>query len=103
MAIRRIRNRVVREVFASAMRLFRDTLLDSPNPAVLREWAARLASGPTLALGAIKLGMRRALHSTYRDALHWEATMLSLVAQTEDAAEGLRAFFEKRKPQFKGS
>lgn len=67
-----------------------------------REWAERLAAGPTLSIGAIKLGMRRALHGTFRDALHWEAMMLSLIAQTEDAAEGLTAFFQKRKPQFKG-
>ena len=67
-----------------------------------REWAARLASGPTLSIGAMKLGMRRGLHSTLRDTLHWEAMMLSLVAQTEDAGEGLMAFFQKRKPEFKG-
>jgi 2-(1,2-epoxy-1,2-dihydrophenyl)acetyl-CoA isomerase len=67
-----------------------------------REWAARLAAGPTLSIGAMKLGMRRALHSTFRDALHWEAMMLSLIAQTEDAAEGLMAFFQKRPPEFKG-
>ncbi len=66
------------------------------------EWAANLASGATLAIGAIKLGMQRALHSTYRDTLHWEAMMLALIAQSEDAAEGLMAFFEKRKPNFKG-
>lgn len=66
------------------------------------EWAARLAAGPTLAIGAIKLGMQRALHGTFRDALHWEAMMISLIAQTEDAAEGLMAFFQKRKPEFKG-
>ena len=76
-----------------------------PNDALMqtaREWAARLAAGPTVSIGAIKLGMRRALHGTFRDALHWEAMMLSLIAQTEDAAEGLTAFFEKRKPEFKG-
>jgi len=74
-----------------------DELLDTA-----REWAARLASGPTLSIGAIKLGMQRALHTTFRDALHWEAMMLSLIAQTDDAAEGLTAFFQKRKPEFKG-
>jgi 2-(1,2-epoxy-1,2-dihydrophenyl)acetyl-CoA isomerase len=74
-----------------------ETLMDTA-----REWTARLAAGPTLSIGAMKLGMRRALHSTFRDALHWEAMMLSLVAQTEDASEGLMAFFQKRKPEFKG-
>jgi len=74
-----------------------DALLDTA-----REWAGRLAAGPTLAIGAIKLGMARGLHSTLRDTLHWEAMMISLVAQTEDAAEGLTAFFQKRKPEFKG-
>jgi 2-(1,2-epoxy-1,2-dihydrophenyl)acetyl-CoA isomerase len=67
-----------------------------------REWAERLASGPTLSIGAMKLGMRRGLHSSFRDTLHWEAMMLSLIAQTGDAAEGLMAFFQKRKPDFKG-
>jgi 2-(1,2-epoxy-1,2-dihydrophenyl)acetyl-CoA isomerase len=67
-----------------------------------REWAERLAAGPALSIGAIKLGMRRALHGTFRDALHWEAMMISLIAQTEDAAEGLMAFFQKREPRFKG-
>lgn len=67
-----------------------------------REWAERLAAGPTVSIGAIKLGMRRALHGTFRDALHWEAMMISLIAQTGDAAEGLTAFFQKRKPEFRG-
>jgi 2-(1,2-epoxy-1,2-dihydrophenyl)acetyl-CoA isomerase len=66
------------------------------------EWAARLAAGPTLSIGAMKLGMRRAQQGSLRDALHWEAMMLSLIAQTEDAAEGLMAFFQKRKPEFRG-
>jgi 2-(1,2-epoxy-1,2-dihydrophenyl)acetyl-CoA isomerase len=70
--------------------------------ATARSWAARLAAGPTLSIGAMKLGMRRGLHGTFRDALHAEAAMLSLIAQTEDAAEGLMAFFQKRKPEFRG-
>jgi 2-(1,2-epoxy-1,2-dihydrophenyl)acetyl-CoA isomerase len=67
-----------------------------------RQWAERLAAGPTLAIGAIKLALRRNLHGSFRDALHWEAMMQPLIAQTEDAAEGLMAFFQKRKPEFKG-
>jgi len=78
------------------------TVPDAALMDTAREWAARLTAGPTLALGAIKLGMRRGLHGTFRDALHWEAMMQSLVAQTDDAAEGLMAFFQKRKPEFKG-
>jgi 2-(1,2-epoxy-1,2-dihydrophenyl)acetyl-CoA isomerase len=74
-----------------------DALMDTA-----REWAKRLAAGPTLSIGAIKLGMERSLHGTLRDALNWEAMMISLVAQTDDAAEGLMAFFQKRKPEFKG-
>jgi 2-(1,2-epoxy-1,2-dihydrophenyl)acetyl-CoA isomerase len=66
------------------------------------QWAARLARGPSVAIGAIKLGLRRALHGTYRDTLHWEAMMISLIAQTEDAAEGVMAFVEKREARYKG-
>jgi 2-(1,2-epoxy-1,2-dihydrophenyl)acetyl-CoA isomerase len=66
------------------------------------QWAARLAAGPTLAIGASKLGMHRALHGTFRDTLHWEAMMISLIAQTGDAGEGLAAFYQKRKPKFEG-
>jgi len=74
-----------------------DKLLDTAH-----EWAARLAAGPTLSIGAMKLAMRRGLHGTFRDALQSEATLISLIAQTEDAAEGLMAFFEKRKPVYNG-
>ena len=74
-----------------------DELMDTA-----RKRTARLAAGPALSIGAIKLGMWRSLHTTFRDSLHWEAMMLSLIAQTEDAAEGLTAFFQKREPKFKG-
>jgi 2-(1,2-epoxy-1,2-dihydrophenyl)acetyl-CoA isomerase len=87
---------------AAAIGLVNRAVPDDELMDAAREWAGRLAAGPTLSIGAIKLGMRRALHGTFRDALHWEAMMISLIAQTEDAAEGLTAFFQKRKPEFKG-
>ena len=75
---------------------------DDQLPEAAGEWAARLADGPSLAIGAIKVGLRRALHGTLRDTLYWEAMMLPLIVQTADASEGLMAFFQKRDPDFKG-
>lgn len=66
------------------------------------EWAHRLARGPRLAIGVNKFGIRSALEGTLEDALNREAMMLSMIAQTEDAAEGLMAFLQKRDPDFKG-
>jgi 2-(1,2-epoxy-1,2-dihydrophenyl)acetyl-CoA isomerase len=87
---------------AAAIGLINRAVPDDELMNTAREWAQRLADGPTLSLGAIKLGMRRALHTTFRDAMHWEAMMISLIAQTRDAGEGLAAFFQKRKPDFRG-
>jgi 2-(1,2-epoxy-1,2-dihydrophenyl)acetyl-CoA isomerase len=87
---------------AAAIGLVNRAVPDDELMTTAREWAERLASGPTLSIGAIKLGMRQALHTTFRDAMHWEAMMISLIAQTRDAGEGLAAFFQKRKPDFRG-
>jgi len=87
---------------AAAMGLINKVVPDADLMPTARQWATRLAAGPTLAIGAIKLGMQRGLHASFRDALHWEAMMLSLIAQTEDAMEGISAFFQKQKPQFRG-
>jgi 2-(1,2-epoxy-1,2-dihydrophenyl)acetyl-CoA isomerase len=74
-----------------------DELLD-----VSQEWAERLAAGPTLAIGAMKQLIHRSQQGTLSDALQRETNLLSLVSQTEDAAEWVMAFFQKRAPQFKG-
>ncbi len=64
--------------------------------------ARQLAAGPTKAFGE----MRR-LFSTVEDQplaaqLELEAQALSRISGTADAREGLTAFVEKRKPQFRG-
>jgi 2-(1,2-epoxy-1,2-dihydrophenyl)acetyl-CoA isomerase len=87
---------------AAALGLVNRAVPDDELLETAHQWAARLASGPTLSIGAIKLGMRQGLHTTFRDTMHWEAMMISLIAQTRDAGEGLAAFFQKRKPDFKG-
>lgn len=60
-----------------------------------------LKNGPV----AVRLALQsiyRALDSGIEDALAFEACLFGLLAATEDMREGLRAFLEKRKAEFKG-
>jgi 2-(1,2-epoxy-1,2-dihydrophenyl)acetyl-CoA isomerase len=67
-----------------------------------RAWGDRLARGPTFALGLSKRLLERAYESSLETALEEEALAQSLVARSEDVQEGMRAFAERRKPEFKG-
>src|SRR5439155_1279629 len=67
-----------------------------------RGWGRRLARGPTLALGMSKLLLQRAYESGLETCLEEEALAQTLVAESEDMREGVRAFAEKRKPEFRG-
>ena len=67
-----------------------------------RAWAAEFSAGPTRAYGLTKKAMRfGATHELY-DTLNYEAELQDQVALTEDVVEGITAFTEKRKPDFKG-
>src|SRR5207249_1030121 len=62
--------------------------------AATREWAERLASGPTKALAADKWLLNRSLDSDRRTAFDEEAWAQELVQGTADSQEGMRAFAE---------
>jgi 2-(1,2-epoxy-1,2-dihydrophenyl)acetyl-CoA isomerase len=70
--------------------------------AAAREWAEKLAQGPTFAIGMSKRLLNRSLESSLETALEEEALVQSLVTQSEDTHEGMTAFMERRTPQFKG-
>ncbi|MEA2625223.1 MAG: 2-(1,2-epoxy,2-dihydrophenyl)acetyl-CoA isomerase [Candidatus Binatota bacterium] len=70
--------------------------------ATVRGIAERIACGPTFALGLSKRLLNRSLDSDLESALAEEAFAQSLVVQSEDAKEGMKAFAEKRSPAFKG-
>ena len=70
--------------------------------ATAEAYARRLASGPTLAYGAIKRTILSARSESFETQLEHEAQALAQLAATEDAREGLSAFAARRKPEFKG-
>jgi 2-(1,2-epoxy-1,2-dihydrophenyl)acetyl-CoA isomerase len=67
-----------------------------------RKMAAHLASMPTRAYGMIKHALNASQTSDLATQLELEAALQSQADQTEDFKEGVKAFLEKRPPQFKG-
>jgi 2-(1,2-epoxy-1,2-dihydrophenyl)acetyl-CoA isomerase len=70
--------------------------------ATAREWATRLAQGPTFAIGLSKRLLNRSLQADMDTLFAEEAFTQALTANSEDMREGIRSFMEKRPPAFKG-
>ena len=67
-----------------------------------REWAERLASGPTKTLGFAKRLLNRSLDVDRATAFEEEALYVEMVTGTVDSTEGVASFVERRPPEFKG-
>ncbi|MGW7385948.1 enoyl-CoA hydratase/isomerase family protein [Streptomyces sp. NPDC054794] len=67
-----------------------------------REWATRLAAGPTRALALTKQLVNASLDGDRASAFAAEAAAQEINMTTEDAREGLRAFVERREAEFRG-
>jgi enoyl-CoA hydratase/carnithine racemase len=66
------------------------------------EYVARLAKGATLAIGNIKVATRLGADLPLEGALALEREAVWRLFMSEDAAEGLAAFSEKRAPSWRG-
>jgi enoyl-CoA hydratase/carnithine racemase len=66
------------------------------------EIATRIAALPPLAVAAIKKTVLLGADLPLEAALRLEGQSFQMLFATEDRTEGMRAFLEKRKPQFKG-
>jgi enoyl-CoA hydratase/carnithine racemase len=66
------------------------------------EYATKIAAGPSVALGHAKLAVTQGYGATLDVGLAIEREAISRVFVSQDANEGIKAFGEKRKAEFKG-
>jgi enoyl-CoA hydratase len=66
------------------------------------DWARRLASKSPVLMRLGHDAMYRQQDMAFDDALEFLRSQLSLTFSTEDIQEGVKAFFEKRDPEWKG-
>lgn len=67
-----------------------------------KEIANKIVEKSPLAVKIAKRALNASMNMPLREGLKYEASLFALLFSSEDAKEGMRAFLEKRKPEFKG-
>ncbi|MGH3345444.1 MAG: enoyl-CoA hydratase-related protein [Nocardioides sp.] len=87
---------------AHAAGLIATVVADEDFEAEVARVVRRLAAGPPLAFAATKKAVNAAALGELEAALEREKSSQTVLLGTADAAEGMRAFAEKRRPEFRG-
>jgi len=95
-------NRKLSAAEAKEWGLVSEVVSDQELPARAAELAARYAAGPTRGIAMTRRLLDRALSASLEEQLEWEAQLQAVATRTEDFAEGVAAFREKRPPRFSG-
>ena len=87
---------------AKELGLVNDVFIPNELRDRVRALAARIAEKSPIALRMAKEAVKTASRTTLREGLSRETDLFCLTFGSEDKEEGVRAFLEKRKPDFKG-
>jgi len=88
---------------AERLGLVNEVVADGETLSRALDVARSISRQPKEAVAAIKRGVRASLHSSREDSVRLTLEMSDHVFKTEDCAEGIGAFFEKREPRFAGA
>lgn len=87
---------------AEAMNMIYKVVADENFDEEVAKFSSKLASMPTRGLGLTKKAINQSLFNSLEQQLELEEKLQTEAGQTYDFNEGVAAFLEKRKPEFKG-
>lgn len=87
---------------AERLNLINRAVADGELDGLVEDAARRLATGPFVAIQNTKSNLRAGVNGTLEEALEAEAENQGINFRSEDFKEGVMAFLQKRKAQYKG-
>ncbi|MEA5140824.1 enoyl-CoA hydratase/isomerase family protein [Arcicella rigui] len=94
--------RVVEAQECLSLGLVNSVVAEEDLDTAVAKMATQYANAPTLAIGLLKKVLNQSYHSSLEEMLELEAIHQDIAGKTHDFGEGVMAFLQKRKPQFKG-
>ncbi len=96
-------NRVLSAEDALDWGIVNDVVDDEALMSTVQALAVRLASGPTKAFGSVKSLLTTTFDQSLESQMELEARAIAELSVSADGQEGMKAFLEKRKPNFTGN